>query len=210
MISSISCEEFPDSDDCASYLTMCRILISILGTFVALSVTAAASAQAPPKIFVDRGVCPFECCVYRRWTVRSDTVLYDRPEGTKPVGKVRKDETVNAIGGQVRVIPTPMTVVFKHGDFHVGDRVYLLTYLGEGLMKVWFRGEIYVEEVPFIQSAMPRDDDLWPTCTRPDAWCWGRIEKREPYAWWILIKTGQGERGWTKQYDHFGRTDACG
>jgi len=108
---------------------MRRILISILGTFVAASVAASGSPQAPPKVFVDPGACPFECCTYRQWTVTSDTALYDRPEGTKPVSNVRKGETVVAIDGEVRVIPTPMRVVFEHGDFRVGDRVYLLTYL---------------------------------------------------------------------------------
>ncbi len=189
---------------------MSRLLISILGTFVVLSISVSGSAQALPGIFVDRGVCPFECCVYRQWTVRSDTALYDQPGGTKRVGKVRKGETVNAIGGEVRVTPTPMTVIFEHGRFHVGDRVYLLTYLGEGSMKVWSNGQISVEEVPFIQSWRPEADNVWPTCTRPSAGCWGRIEKREPFDWWILIKTGQRKRGWTKQYEHFGRMDACG
>lgn len=126
------------------------------------------------------------------------------------MAKVRTGETVSAIGGEVRVVPTPMTVVFKHGSFHVGDRVYLLTYLGEGLMKVWFNGKLYVEEIPFIQSWMPEGDNVWPSCTRPSARCWGRIEKRKPSDWWILIKAGQGEHGWTKQYDHFFGMDSCG
>jgi hypothetical protein len=189
---------------------MRRILISILGTFVAVSVAASGSPQAPPKVFVDPGACPFECCTYRQWTVTSDTALYDRPEGTKPVSNVRKGETVVAIDGEVRVIPTPMRVVFEHGDFRVGDRVYLLTDLGEGLMKVWFNGKISAQEVPFIQSWRPERHDVWPTCAQPSAECWGRIEKREAFDWWILIRTGRGERGWTKEYDHFGGMDACG
>jgi hypothetical protein len=189
---------------------MGRILISITVTVAALCVAAGSYAQAPPKVFVDPGVCPFECCTYRRWTVTSDTVLYDRPEGTKPVSKLRKGERVVAIHGEVRVIPTPMTVVFKHEDLRVGDRVYLLTYLGEGWMKVWFNGEISVEKLTFIQSWRPRRRDVWPTCTQPSAECWGRIEKREAFDWWILIKTRRGERGWTKAYDHFEGMDACG
>jgi hypothetical protein len=49
---------------------------------------------------------------------------------------------VNAIDGEVWVVPTPMIVVFKHEDFRVDDKVYLLTYLGEGWMEVWFKGEM--------------------------------------------------------------------
>lgn len=48
------------------------------------------------------------------------------PKGTKPLAKVRKGETVKAIDGEVWVVPTPMTVVFKHEPVRVGDKVYLL------------------------------------------------------------------------------------
>ena len=98
-----------------------------------------------------------------------------------------------AVDGQVHVIPTPMKIVFKHEDFHVGDRVYLLTYLGEGLMTVWFNGKISTQELPFIQGWRPRDDDVRPTCAQPSAECRRRIEKRETFDWWILIRTVRGE-----------------
>jgi len=123
--------------------------------------------------------------VYRQWKATSSTVLYNRPEGTTPVATVRKGETVNAIDGEVRVVPTPMMVVYKHRPFRVGDKVYLHTYIGEGWMEVWFG----YEEVPFIQSWMPDLTNVWPTCTEPAADCWGRIEKRNPVDWWILFKT---------------------
>lgn len=123
--------------------------------------------------------------MYRQWKATSSTVLYNRPEGTTPVATVRKGETVNAIDGEVRVVPTPMMVVYKHRPFRVGDKVYLHTYIGEGWMEVWFG----YEEVPFIQSWMPDLTNVWPTCTEPAADCWGRIEKRNPVDWWILFKT---------------------
>ena len=180
-----------------------RIAISLLASFLELFAVVSGFAQAPPKVFIDRGACPFEGCTYRRWTVTSDTALYGQPEGTKPVGEVHKGETVDAIDGEVHVVPTPMTVVFNHEDFHRGDRVYLLTYLGEGFMEVWFEGKISVEEVLFLFTG----DDLWPTCLQASADCWGRIEKREPFDWWILIKPHQGKSGWTKESDHFGEKD---
>jgi hypothetical protein len=183
---------------------------TLLIAFVSLTAAARDPALRPPKVFIDQGACPFEGCVYRQWTVTSDTVLYNRPAGTKVVAMVRKGETVNAINGEVRVVPTPMIVVLKHENFRVGDKVYLLTYLGEGWMEVWFKGQISCEEVPFIQSWMPDKDDVWPTCTEPSSDCWGRIEKREPAEWWILIKTHYGQRGWTKQYDHFIGADRYG
>ncbi len=110
----------------------------------------------------------------------------------------------------MHVVPTPMTVVFEHERFHIGDRVYLLTYLGEGWMKVWFKGNIYAENLMFIRSWRPESDDRWPSCVHPSAECWGRIEEREPMDWWVHVKTSRGLTGWTNQVDHFAGKDLCG
>lgn len=63
------------------------------------SVVARAEALtdgAPPRVFVDKGACSFECCTYRPWTVDADTHLYDRPGGKK-VGMVKKGECVTGV-----------------------------------------------------------------------------------------------------------------
>jgi hypothetical protein len=180
-------------------MKFCRAAVALVLP-VALWVATARAGEAPPKIYIDKGACPFECCTYREWTVTADTVLFDRPDKTKPVDQVLKGKSVKAVTGEVHVFPTPFKVVFAQGRFHVGDTAYLLTYEGEGFYKVWFRGGISEEEVHFTSAH---------ACVHPSEECWGRIEKEYVSDWWILIKTPRGKQGWTNQADHFGNKDAC-
>src|SRR3954469_2409921 len=57
-----------------------------------------------PKLpFVQKDVCPFECCTYRDWTAKQNTTLYNtwKRSGRKAIGTVGKDEKVRASTGVV-------------------------------------------------------------------------------------------------------------
>ncbi len=47
------------------------------------SVTPWANAQQPPKVHIDRGACPFECCTYREWVAKKEIALVNAPNGKK-------------------------------------------------------------------------------------------------------------------------------
>ncbi len=49
---------------------------------------------APPAVYVDKGACPGECCVFRRWRVLKDATLLDKPNGTRVVAALKKGEWV--------------------------------------------------------------------------------------------------------------------
>jgi hypothetical protein len=172
-----------------------------------------APAFADPKVYVDKGACPFECCAYRRWSVLANTDLFNQPKGMQRIAKVSQGQWVTAVTGEVHLVPVPMKVVFDHGRLHVGDQAYLLTYEGEGVMKVWMNGFISEEDVWFASDSKWQDwgdvDGKRLTCAHPRKECWGRIENPPEADWWILIKTPAGIQGWTREHGHFGNKDAC-
>jgi hypothetical protein len=62
---------------------------------VALLPGAATRAESPPPNYIDKGVCPFECCVYRAWNTKTDTVAYAKPaKNAKVVGLLKAGATV--------------------------------------------------------------------------------------------------------------------
>lgn len=178
----------------------------ITAMFMAFFSTSALSASQPPKIYIDKGACPFECCTYRDWTTRKEIQLMREPNGTQVVGTTKKGETVKALTGEVHVIPTPMEIVFKHGKFKVGERVFLLTYEGEGVQKVWSNGTISNEEVAFAYNMI----NDYKNCMKPSEKCWGRISGKQDSTWWVKIQLKNGKVGWTKETDQFDNKDACG
>lgn len=162
----------------------------------------AVGGAVPPRVFVDEGACPFECCVYRKWTVEETTTLFsEKDRASRVIATVHPFQVVQARTGVVYTRPAKLEVLWDHEPFRKGEVVYVLTYQGEGFYKVWRNGAIISADVFF-----PTD----PPCDRPSPACWGRLDGRPESTWWVQIETPSGQVGWTDQPDHFGNKDACG
>ncbi len=184
---------------------MKSLLLSTL--FMALSLSAFSSqTNSPPKKYIDKGACPFECCVYRDWTVEADTNLFNEPDGKVTVGEIKKGAKIKAITGEVHTVPQRLEVVFNHGQYKTGDVLYVLTYLGEGHNRIWFNGKMSEEDLWFLHN----DGIKYDGCKNPSNNCWGRLIGNKDSIWWIQIQMKDGKRGWTKESNHFGNMDACG
>jgi hypothetical protein len=163
----------------------------------------------PPAEYVAHGACPFECCVYRSWSVLADTPLFDRPGGTRLIGKVREGETAEGLTGEVHLRPVPVRVRYENPEgfkAKEGSVVFLLDYSGEGGGEVWVDGKVAGAEV----SSVDKD------CTFPDKACWGEFVDPADKdwvgraVWWVKVKTHSGLIGWTNKPQNFGDKDSCG
>ena len=153
-------------------------------------VVSAQSKMRPPRTFVSKDTCPFECCGYGAWTANRDVVLLDRPGG-KRITTVRRGEPVTALTGEVHTTPAPFTM--EHADSRSGiakgTMVYLLHPTGEGAWRVWYRGKVLdIEDI--------YHEDLAP-----------------PAVWWAKIRARSERVGWVRMsipalnFDH---VDRCG
>jgi hypothetical protein len=171
-----------------------------------------AMAAGPPVPFIDNGACPFECCGYRDWTTEKTTALRASPDSkAKIIGAAFSGDAVLGLTGEVVTSrPGSFRVTAEHVGadgtrYRPGDRVYVYTYLGEGVMRVWYAGSMHEEEVYFMH-ANPDDS---PMCTDRKM-CWGRQEAWPESDWWVKVRTGDGVTGWSDQPHNFGNIDACG
>lgn len=171
---------------------------------VFLLFAADAFAQNAPNLpFIDRGACPFECCTYRTWTARKNTVLRKEMRAASPVAfRIKSGESVEGLTGVV--VTSKAGIVEALRDTKVdaqdvnnftlnikrGGRLYLLTYLGEGVYKIWYRGKIY-------QANISGDEDF-KTVSEPES------------VWWVKIKNKKGRVGWTNLSGNFDNQDSCG
>jgi hypothetical protein len=162
--------------------------------------------------FEDVGACPFEGCVYRDWIANSAvTVRTDRSPNSPTAFMLKKGERVQAITGIV-VTLKPGRVQFRNavdlhtnaGYVHVepGETLYLLTYLGEGETKAWFKGQMY-DDVDGSEFFNALCDD------RPRS-CNGRIVERPRVVWWVRLRNMKGLTGWTNEPAKFDNKDALG
>jgi hypothetical protein len=189
---------------------MNRIAALFVGVaFILLSAAETAHPQtykAPPKFFIDKGACPFECCKYRAWKTKKTTIAYSRPDArSQQVGKFIAGSEVVAVTGEVHVAPGRFVFKQAVGNYKPGDILWVYTYLGEGRFKVWFDGKMYEEGLPFS----PYNPGQECAATDPTN-CFGKLERKLKMAWWIKIKSKNGLVGWTNQGDNFDGADGCG
>jgi hypothetical protein len=55
---------------------------------------------------------------------------------------------------------------------------------------------------PYGGSAGARCED--------DKQCWGELERKLEFTWWVKVRSKDGRVGWSDQPEHFGNKDACG
>lgn len=179
---------------------------ALLLIVLVLSSAAAADADSSPREFIDRGACPFECCVYRTWTTRKDTVIYGQPDrNARMIGRVKAGAAVEAITGEVHTKPGRFVVRRRHAEYKPGDVLWVYTYLGEGHFRVWWMGTMQEVDLGFS----PYGGSSGARCEESQQ-CWGHLEKPVVSRWWVKVRGEGGLEGWSDQPEHFGNKDACG
>ena len=149
--------------------------------------------EAPALPFEDWKACPFEGCVYRDWTARSEVPVYDTwKDGRKAVAEIRKGETVKGLTGLVltrRPGVVRMDRDYAEAGLKRGEQILTYAYRGEGYSAVWFRGRYYKEfDISFTK---------WPDgqgCG--GAHCAATYLDLGDKTWWAQVRRRSGITGW--------------
>jgi hypothetical protein len=158
--------------------------------------------------YAAHGACPFECCRYGEWTLRSASMpIYRWWSAADSIGVLRKGEKFRADSGIVMVEPVGIAVVTSDSlrlepypqaaliGAHRGDTLRLLNYLGEGYRNVRLRDSVF--------SMMEQWDS---------SGTHGAQLTRNPVSAWYVHVTHGAEKGWIlmKRDASVAGSDACG
>ena len=174
-----------------------NLILTIALSYGSLSAVGLAQTQAgPPVPYIDKGACPFECCTYRQWNVVKPTALRTSMSDSAPVRlRLKTGEKVQGMTGVVITTQPGIARAVKNGmvgtmRIRKGEQIYVLTNLGEGFAKVWFKGRVVQGE--------PYDDSTFKFVRQPKS------------IWWVKIKDRRGRIGWSRQPENFDNVDQCG
>lgn len=168
----------------------------ILASFVLCFPTNVFAQKSLKLPYLDRGACPFECCIYRTWTAGKDISLRKEMRAASPiVFRIKRGERVQGLTGVVvtnkaGIVEAVRDTKFDGQNIKNGSRLQILTYGGEGFYKAWYRGKVY-------EDAVEANTDL-KIISQPDS------------VWWVKIKNRKGQTGWTNLSDSFDNQDSCG
>lgn len=166
------------------------------------AVTCAGNSQSPQsgrRPYIDRGACEGEACSYGFWKPLHVTTLYARPdERSRKVGEVRPGPCVEALTGEVHVIPGSLLVTKAHESYKPGDVLGVYTYHGEDTYKIRYRGRWGTENLSYSTAvnATAKSCELEP-------YCWGVFKKKPKSVWWVKIRNTDGRIGWTYHAGNF-------
>lgn len=177
----------------------------------AATLAALPAAQRPPKNYVAKDACPFECCTFGEWSVDKKVELYAAPEGA-PLGQsLKPGDKVEGLTGEVHLEPRPMLVGYpieaetelgsdQHVKIPAGAIVFELDSLGEGFLRFWYQGQTF--EAAQSSYCLVFDEECWnePLDGGTEPW---------KHDWWVKVKYQGGKEAWARD-EGFGNMDGCG
>lgn len=170
----------------------------ILLTLSLLILGCKQSIAQPALPYYDWDAGPCEYCLYGDWTATKNTLLFRRMSFRSSVAFVASEkEKVTAVTGVVITTQSGIgkalegTFLRKHNkatdtysDVKIGrgEMFHILTYHGEGVYTVWFRGQL-------LEASMDLRELL--TIRKPT------------FVWWVKIRNKKGQIGWTRMTRNF-------
>lgn len=150
------------------------------------------SLHAQPAIpYIQKNICPSECCRYGLWTAKSNLKL-NKKEGDSSVVAftVKSGEKITAIRGNVHVVKLGILVVKKPikfnnkslDTFSEGEKIYVLSYGGEGYYDLWHKGKL-------LDIDLDDSDQIWGN---------SELVQTPHMIWWVLVKNYKSKKGWLK------------
>lgn len=158
-----------------------------------------AGTEAPPVPYVERGGCPFECCVYGQWETVTDAPVFAAEGDTSTVAFILPaGQRFTAETGNVHVIQPGLavatdTITLASGSpggtatrLEAGDTVHVLGHQGEGVYEFWRNGATFSGEAFWA---------MMPLSGRPAA---GRLISEPITEWWVRVAESGGGNGWIR------------
>lgn len=154
---------------------------------------AGGSASTGPAVrsYVALKACPFECCRYGVWRLRTPAALRSTHTRTSAaIATLDSGTRIVADSGIVIVSPVGLAVITgtprrmldtTRLPVRTGDTLELLDYLGEGVQRVRWRDTIF--EVDFLIDSAGRSGVKLVRAPVRSWW----VHLREPRSGWILM-----------------------
>ena len=135
-------------------------------------------------------MCPYECCGFGHWVAREELKVYKSEKYKNIAFNIKKNEHVTLITGNIIIIQHGIKLIdhdfiYKGQKIRKGDKLYLLSYLGEGRYLEWLNG-IMEEDIESSMKGTPK------------------LIQDLKFYWSVKVKNKKGKIGWLKLYNTAG------
>jgi hypothetical protein len=168
-----------------------------IGLSILLLAAVPGFAQNLKLPYKDVGACPFECCTYRDWSAgKQITVFKTMSSGSAVAFKLGKGEkvrgmtgvVVTSVAGKAKVLKD-VTLENSKVKVKKGETLLILTYMGEGFYRFWYRGRFFEESADAAGI---------------------KVLSQPKSVWWVKVRNRKGQIGWAISDGNFNNQDQCG
>ncbi len=177
--------------------------IGVSPFLTAIAFGASAQEEAP-KVYIDKGACPFECCQYGPWSATQATPAFVSPGAKNAAIVIPAGTSIAALSGYVLTIGQPFIVTRAHDTYKPGDKLMVYTYYGEGNFSVWHKGRMFTEQLGFS----PYGGTGGKRCT-DKGYCWGTLSHELKSDWWVNVRLANMKTYWILNASGFEGQDSC-
>jgi len=161
----------------------------------------------PPGSYTDVGACPGEGCRYGDiWTMAASVPVHTTRGATTTSFVLTKGQKVTTLTGVVITKPGRIRIIhpirISGQGLVASGYLYILTYRGEGLWKVWLNGEL-IDSVAIQNIVSPmicKPSEILCKQKAEARWIrgpiWGVMEELPQPDWWVQVKDTAGRIGW--------------
>lgn len=146
--------------------------------------------------YVQRGLCPVPCGVYRNWTAREDLIAHRAPSMASPFNlRIPSGRTFAAVTGEMITLEPGVAVVRRAGgSFAKGDTLWVLSPAVKGGFTVWHKGSLRT-----VDLVVPKKGAPAPVPEGEEEGKGLRAVRSTPQnaEWWVRIRYG-GRTGWIR------------
>jgi len=92
--------------------------------------------------------------------------------------------------------PGVARVLRNKDDFKEGERFLIYTYEGEGVVKIWYQGQMSeIDTLTLCNAQCINGIECYRWMEDPPD-CWAIVEKHPESSWWVRVKGANGAEGW--------------
>ena len=126
--------------------------------------------------------------------LKRTTVYSAADTGSSKLFEIGTGTRITSLDSEVHTVAGKFVVKLKHEAYRPGDVIWVYTYLGEGIFKVWRDGRMHDQDLGFS----PWGGSGGKRCEADPKICWGQLEKPLDMTWWLKIKDSRGRTGWVR------------
>jgi hypothetical protein len=159
-------------------------IIVLVPLILFLSAISHAQNERPQVPYIQHDICPFECCQYGKWIAKSPLKAYKKEGDDASIAfTIKPGEEFSATSGNVHIMKLGIITITKSfNTFTKGDKVYMLSYRGEGAYDLWYKGKMLDLDLDSMNKV----------------WTNGTLIQLPEFVWWVLVKNKDGNIGWLR------------